>query len=211
MKRQISQWKFFLLRLRRFFVTTVLGGIVVILPLSIFILLVRFVFDIAINLLAPIRSLLGFSNNVNEWLINLIAFSLVTLLFFLIGLAVRTGFGREIFAFIEENWLIQLPFYGTVRDTVQAFFGNKKPPFSKVVLVDVFGSPTRMTGFVTDEHEGGMITVFVPTGPNPTNGFIFHVKPDQIEYLDVKTEEAMRTIIGVGVGSANLFNRIKLR
>ncbi len=209
MKRKISQGKFFLLRLRRFFVTTVLGGIVVILPISIFILLVRFIFNITTGLLAPVRNILSFSNNVNEVLINLISLSLVIILFFLIGLVVRTSFGKETFSFIEENWLIQLPFYGAVRDTVQAFLGNKKPPFQKVVLVDVFGSGTKMTGFITDEQEGGLVTVFVPTGPNPTNGFIFHVQPDQLQYLNVKTEEAMRTIIGVGVGSASLFGRIK--
>ncbi len=209
MKRQLSKWKIFLRRMRQFFVTTVLGGMVVILPLSIFVLLVRFVFNITTQLLTPIRNLLSFSSNINEVVINFIALSLVIVLFFMIGLLVRTGFGRQSFSFIEENWLIQLPFYGTLRDTVQAFLGNQKPPFSKVVLVDVFGSPTRMTGFVTDELDGGLVTVFVPTGPNPTNGFIFHVQPDQLEYLDVKTEEAMRTIIGVGVGSASLFGRMK--
>jgi len=58
-----------------------------------------------------------------------------------------------------------------------------------------------MTGFVTDRLDSGDITVFVPTGPNPTNGYIFHLKPDQVEEIDASTEEAMRSIIGIGVGS----------
>jgi len=70
------------------------------------------------------------------------------------------------------------------------------------VLVDVYGNGTRMTGFITDEHASGNYTVFVPTGPNPTNGFIFHVQADQIERLDqTKTDDALRSIIAVGVGS----------
>lgn len=63
-----------------------------------------------------------------------------------------------------------------------------------------------MTGFVTDELPNGKLTIFVPTGPNPTNGFIFHVDEDQVEYLDTNTEDAMRSIIGVGVGSADALN-----
>ena len=38
-----------------------------------------------------------------------------------------------------------------------------------------------------------------------TNGFIFHVKKEQLEFVDTRPEEAMRTIIGVGTGSEVLF------
>ena len=63
-----------------------------------------------------------------------------------------------------------------------------------------------MTGFVTDDELGhGFLTIFVPTGPNPTNGFIFHVPEDKVYYVDVRPEDAMRTIIGVGTGSRILF------
>ncbi|MBK8503269.1 MAG: DUF502 domain-containing protein [Saprospiraceae bacterium] len=88
---------------------------------------------------------------------------------------------------------------------MQQFTGAKKMPFSDVVLVDVFSNGTRMTGFITDEHSSGNFTVFVPTGPNPTNGFIFHLKAEQVERLaDVKTDDALRSIIAVRVGSAGI-------
>jgi uncharacterized membrane protein len=61
-----------------------------------------------------------------------------------------------------------------------------------------------MTGFITDEHANDFYTVFVPTGPNPTNGFIFHVKAHQITEIDVSVEEAMKAIISVGAGSKNI-------
>ena len=81
-------------------------------------------------------------------------------------------------------------------------------PFTDVVLVDVFSNGTRMTGFITDEHASGNLTVFVPTGPNPTNGFIFHVTKEQVTRLDadIRTDDAMRTIIGVGVGSSSVMD-----
>ncbi|MBK8703879.1 MAG: DUF502 domain-containing protein [Saprospiraceae bacterium] len=131
---------------------------------------------------------------------------LVIGLFFVVGLVVQTNLGKRIFAFAEENMLKQLPFYSLVSETVQQLIGAKRMPFSKVVLVDVYSNPTRMTGFVVDEHpDTNMITVFVPTAPNPTNGFIFHVREDQVVYLNVKPEDAIRTVIGVGIGSSLLF------
>jgi len=66
-----------------------------------------------------------------------------------------------------------------------------------------------MLGFVAASHNDELFTLFVPTGPNPTNGFIFIVKKEQIEWIDIKTEEAMRIIIGVGTGSENFLAKLK--
>jgi uncharacterized membrane protein len=61
-----------------------------------------------------------------------------------------------------------------------------------------------MTAFITDEHEDGRTTVFVPTGPNPTSGNIYHLNSDQVFPIDIPVEDAIRTIIGVGNGSRKL-------
>jgi uncharacterized membrane protein len=72
-------------------------------------------------------------------------------------------------------------------------------------MVDLYSNATRATGFVTDKLENGYLTVFIPTGPNPTNGMIYHVLPEQVEYIDVKVEDAMRTVIGVGAGTNKIW------
>lgn len=196
----------FLRRLRRFFLTTVIGGIAVVLPFTILIMLVRFIVNFFSNILAPIRPLFPFSQGVAEWIIDLLSFAIVITAFFMIGLVVQTSFGSRMFTRFEERWLMQLPFYSVLRETVRQFFGSKKTPFSQVVLADVFNNGMLMTGFVTDDELGnGYITIFVPTGPNPTNGFIFHVPEQRVRFVDTRPEDAMRTIIGVGTGSAILF------
>ncbi|MCB0650328.1 MAG: DUF502 domain-containing protein [Saprospiraceae bacterium] len=192
--------------MQKFFVTTVIGGIFVLLPFGLLVWIVKIFFKAISNLISPLTQIFKFPPTIHLWVVDLVAFGLVIGLFFFIGLFVRTTFGHRLFNFVEENWLRKLPIYGTLRDAISTFTTRDKTPFRQVVLVDVFSNPTRMTGFVTDELESsGYVTVFVPTGPNPTNGFIFHVKKDQLEYLDIKPEDAMRTIIGVGVGSDILF------
>jgi len=191
-------------RLQRFFLTTLLGGVVVILPITLFIFIVRWMVKFASSIVSPMRRLFPFAESIPGWVMDLISLSLVIILFFFIGLVVKTRSGNHVFRRFEEDWLLQLPFYATLRDTVRQFFGAKKAPFSQVVLVDAFGSGVLMTGFVSDDNlEDSFITIFVPTGPNPTNGFVFHAKKEQLVYLDAKPEEAMRTIIGVGTGSAS--------
>ncbi len=194
-------------RIRNFLLTTFLGGFFVILPLAIFVLLIQLVLNLVVNLLAPLSNLLKNDLNLQipEFLFSIVAFGIVILLCFLIGLFIRTRIGKSLLANIERTYLLRLPLYGAIKETVQQFSGAKKMPFSDVVLVDVFSNGTRMTGFITDEHASGNYTVFVPTGPNPTNGFIFHVTEAQITRVDdTKTDDAMRTIIGVGVGSAGI-------
>jgi uncharacterized membrane protein len=194
-------------RFRRFLLTTILGGIVVVLPITIFILLVRGVVRFTSGMLTPMRSLFPFSDYVAIWIIDLISLAIVIAAFFFIGLIVQTRFGYQLLKGFEEKWLMQLPFYSTLRETVHQFLGKKKAPFSQVVLIDAFGSGVLMTGFISDESENEeYVTVFVPTGPNPTNGFVFHAKKDKLTYLSVRPEDAMRTIIGVGTGSGVLFD-----
>lgn len=198
----------FIRRLRNFFYTTVIGGMLVVLPITVFAFLINFLFRTLTRLLEPIRNLIEIPFVKAEWLINLMAIASVILTFFVIGLIVQTSFGKKFIRNLEERFLGPLPFYNIIRETIQQFFGKDKMPFSEVVSVNVFGNETRMIGFISDSLEHDRFAVFVPTGPNPTNGFIFIVTKDQLDYLDVRPEDAMRTIIGVGTGSSELFNRI---
>ncbi len=198
----------FIRRLRNFFTTTVIGGMLVILPITVFVFLINFLFQLITRLLEPIRKLIDTPVITAEWLISLIAIASVIVVFFLVGLIVQTNFGKRFFRSLETRFLGPLPFYNVIRETIQQFFGKDKMPFSEVVSVNVFGNDTRMIGFISDSLPEDRFAVFVPTGPNPTNGFIFVVSKGQLEYLNVRPEDAMRSIIGVGTGASDLFKHV---
>ena len=62
-----------------------------------------------------------------------------------------------------------------------------------------------MTCFITDESdETGICTAFVPTSPNPTNGLVFHVKKEDVTFLDASFEDVMKSVIAAGAGSSRL-------
>ena len=190
--------------LKKYVNTTLIGGFLVILPLALLLIVFKWIFNFILNFINPITKLLTIGGRIDGFLANLMAITPTILLCFGVGLFAKTTIGAYVFHEIEDKFLSRIPFYKGISETVKQFSNREKVPFSEVVMVDVFGTGTRMTGFVTDEHEDDMITVFVPTGPNPTNGFIFHVKKDQVVYVDVPSEEAMKSIIGVGSGSKNL-------
>lgn len=199
----------FIQQLQQFFLTTLIGGVVVVLPLALLVMLVRFIWGFMTSLLSPLRGIFPIPGHVESWLLDIISLLVVLIAFFLIGLFVRTSIGGRFFKSLEARFLDPLPLYATLRNTVQQFAGLKKMPFSDVVLVDAFGNGNLMTGFVTEQISEDLFTVFVPTAPNPTNGFVFHLRRDQFKHVDIKTEDAMRTIIGMGTGSTALFQKIK--
>mgnify|MGYP001199611003 FL=1 len=195
----------FVKRARHFFLTTILGGLLVILPLTIVFILVRLVFRFTFNLIQPLTNLIDIHKDLNEFLASLIAFGVVIAFFFFVGLFIETQLGKRIWHQIESQWLGKLPMYNIIKETVQQFSGQKEMPFRKVVLVDPFNTGAKMTGFITDETDG-IYTVFVPTAPNPTNGFVFHMPANQVELLNVETDKALRSIIAIGVGSQDVLN-----
>lgn len=194
----------FFSRLRRFFQTTLLGGVAAILPITLIILFFRWLVTLVFKYLEPIVELLPLSGKVQEILATIAIVLAILIAFFFAGLIVRSRIGRFIKHVFEQKYLMRIPGYKVARETVKQFFGTKRSFFSEVVLVDIFNSGTLMTGFITDTH-GEYYTVFVPTGPNPTSGNIYHVHKSKLTHTNTAVDTGMKTIISCGAGSNEIF------
>jgi len=161
----------------------------VLLPFAILAFILKLIIQFIVNIIRPLTKLINLEIPLS--LINLMVFTGIIIFCFLIGLFIRTQLGKTSLQYFEINWLEKLPAYATIRDIVQQFTGAKKTPFRRVVLVDAFDSGAYMTGFITDEDEQ-MYTVFTPTAPNPTNGYVFHVPKTKVIHIDARAEEAIR-------------------
>jgi uncharacterized membrane protein len=128
---------------------------------------------------------------------------------FFLGLFVRTRLGQIIYSGFENSVLSRAPGYRMIKETVNHFIGRKESPFSSVAMVQLFENETLVTAFITDRHEDGRVTVFVPTGPNPTSGFIYHLDQRYVHPVDVSVEEAMRSVISCGAGSEKLIKGLR--
>ena len=188
------------------FVRKILHGLILVLPVAILIFLISILFNLLIGILMPLSTVIDSGSEEPGLVIHLI--SATILIFFLYFLGDQT-LGRKdtgIFHRFEEKFLLKVPLYSTIRELVRQFTGVKAMPFAQVCLVDPFGNGVLMTGFVSDRYEEEFYTVFVPTAPNPTNGNIYHVPAEKIKFVNISTETAMTTIVGMGAGSSCLYN-----
>ncbi|WP_114752547.1 DUF502 domain-containing protein [Pleomorphovibrio marinus] len=190
---------------KTFFIQTLLNGLLLVLPTIIILFLLSLIFKFVFNLVAPISALLDKNAESHAFFINVLALLILVALIFLIGLILRNGRSKRLFKVFEYRYLLQIPLYSTLQETISQFSGLKKMPFSQVVLVDAYNTGVLLTGFVTETAAEGIYTVFVPTAPNPMNGNIYHVPASQLRFLEIEPEKAMRSIVGMGTGSSILF------
>ncbi|MCP5107604.1 MAG: DUF502 domain-containing protein [bacterium] len=194
-------------RLKRFVKTTVLGGVIVILPVILTVFLLNWLFNFTTRLIGPLTKILVIKARMNERLADVLVILVIITVCFLVGLLVKTKLGKCLHRKTEKRILKAVPGYSLFRNTIKQFLGQDKTPFSKVALVQAFGNSTMMTGFVTDEHHDGRYTVFIPSALNPTTGLIFHLESQYVHFVDVSTEDTMRSIISCGAGSGKLINK----
>ncbi|MBV1879841.1 MAG: DUF502 domain-containing protein [Pseudomonadales bacterium] len=198
-------------RIRHFVKTSAIGGVLVLLPVVILFAAFKWVFYFVTNQIQPFTDLMIRNNGMPEWLGDFCVLVIISVLCFVIGGLVSTSAGRWIHTHFDKYLIRLAPGYKLIKEIVNQFFGDKaNSPFAngEVAKAKIFGgaSQTTVTAIVTARHGDGSFTVFVPTGPNPTSGNMYHLPALQVQlFPQVKVEDAMRTIIACGAGSGELF------
>ncbi|MFM1850987.1 MAG: hypothetical protein RIS54_671 [Verrucomicrobiota bacterium] len=140
---------------------------------------------------------------------DIIATVIVLLLVTVLGYVSRHVFGKYLLS-VGERVMLGIPgvsaVYNTVKQIVDTFGSQKRNIFSKVVLVQFPRRDAWVIGFLTTRAQGEaqqktqqeVWTVFVPTTPNPTSGFLVFFPKNEIVELDMSVGDGMKLIISGG-------------
>jgi len=142
------------------------------------------------------------------WYWSLVALLLAVALISAIGVLARYYIGKKIIDWTDRV-LMRVPFlnkiYGAIKQVNDAFSGNKHS-FKTVVLVEFPGPGNYSVGFITNEQQGeiqeiagkSLVSVFVPTTPNPTSGFLILVPEEKLMKLKMSVADAIKYIVSLG-------------
>ncbi|GAB3383869.1 DUF502 domain-containing protein [Spongiibacter taiwanensis] len=197
-------------KLNRFIRQSFIGGFLVIAPIVIILLAFRWAVNGVRDLIAPLATPLARASGAPPLLIDVLVIASILLCCFVIGTLVATSAGRWLQHLIDRHLSRFAPGYRMVKDILNQMFGSdSNSPFNKgeVAVVKLYGAdvPTLATAIVTSRHRDGWYTVFVPTGPNPTSGFVYHLPGECVTLRpDIKLDSAFRSIIACGAGSSEL-------
>lgn len=194
---------------------TFLTGLLILIPLVATYLLVAFLFDLLSGAGAPlIRAMFAPLQELDglwwlEPITPLANFVLALVVIFLLGLVGTNFIGRRILDAVNAL-ILRLPLissvYGAVKQMVETFQGPSGS-FQRVVLLEYPRPGTWMMGLVTTQRAdtlglssgADLLSVFIPTTPNPTSGFLVLVPPDEVVEIDYSVEEAFTFIVSSGI------------
>ena len=149
-------------------------------------------------------------------LINLgIGLATPLIVILLIGLMARNIAGRWLID-LSDRTFQSIPLAGSVYKTIQQLlqtvFQDSKSRFRRAVLIEY---PRRglwaiafVTGVAVTDSPNKMISVFIPTTPNPTSGWYSIVSEDEVLNLSISTEEAFKVLLSGGIVGPNLASEV---
>lgn len=189
-------------------------GVLILIPLFVTYVLIAFLFNLLSNAGTPfIRGALSFLDmDQLQWLMPLVPFInllLVLLFIFLVGMIGTNIVGRRMLGTFNQV-VMSLPLvstvYGAVKQVVETLQGPHRS-FQRVVLLEYPRKGVWMMGLVATPRNdpfnlspsGTLLSVFVPTTPNPTSGFLVLVREDDVIETDYNVEEAFKFIVSSGI------------
>jgi uncharacterized membrane protein len=203
--------------MKKFFIT----GLIILLPIAVTAALVFFIINFLTHpFVAVIEQFLA----KHDWYLKHQGFThlalQIVMLFTLFFFTVLLGFLARIVVFksflsIYDYLLHRIPIIKTVykasQQVIKTIFGSTSQSFKQVVMVKFPGDSSYCIGLISGQAPNvcaktagnPLITVFVPTTPNPTSGFLMMYKENEVIYLDMKVEDAFKYIISCGVISSN--------
>jgi uncharacterized membrane protein len=183
---------------RELFTSTLVGGMFVVVPVYLAVLLLLKGMKSAGTLVRPFAALLP------DWIPaeDFFALLLVLALCFVVGGAIRTRTGRAIRERMEMVFFERLPGYGLLRSLTQRLAGDSEQEAWKPALIEL--EDALVPAFIIEELDDGRFTVFVPSVPTPLAGAVYILSRERVHILDVPFTQAIRSISRWGSGSRDL-------
>ena len=200
--------------------TSFLTGIVVIAPVALTIWLIWSVIGWFDGLVLPfvpdayrpekiLNTFFGYDLKLNIRGVGVVVFLVFATL---VGWLAKGLIGRSFIRY-AENLVNRMPvvrsFYSGIKQIAETVFAQQERSFEKACMIEYPRKGIWAIGFISttakgeiaerNSSKGSMVSVFVPTTPNPTSGFLlFFPKADIVE-LDMSIEDAAKLVISAGL------------
>jgi len=184
------------------------AGILVVLPIGVTALILKFFFDLLDPLLEPIVNLIPGPSPPGLGLVALL------ILIYLLGLVTTQVLGVRLINLghrIMEFIPVVKSIYGTARTAVIMLSTSNDQPYSGVVLVKFPHPGMQSIGLVTsrmvDAAGEETLAVYIPTTPIPSSGFLVIVPAKDVTPTDMSVDDAMKVVISGGILAGQEFQQ----
>lgn len=190
----------------RFLKTTVLGGILFLVPIIIFIAVIGKALQITNKLAIPIAGLLGADKILGIAVAELLAIGILVLICFIAGLAAKTPRAKKFVQSLEVNVLEKIPAYELLKAKTQSALNFEDEEGMSPVMARFDDS--WQLAFEIERIEGGKVVIFMPGAPEPWSGSVCVVTEDRITSLNLTVKSAVNLMKRLGKGTTFSLERV---
>jgi uncharacterized membrane protein len=183
-------------RLLHFIRTTLVGGILFLVPIVVLIVILDKALEFAHRFSDPLAArfpVLAVHTPI------LLATLLLVVVCFLLGLLARVGPAQMGVAWLEKTILSKLPGYAFLKGAGESVLGHEGQAPYPVVLARI--EDAWQFGFVIEKLAGGHLAVFVPDAPNPLSGSVYLMGPDRVRHTEIPVAAALKCLRQLGAGA----------
>lgn len=185
--------------------TTLIGGLLVVLPIYLSILLLAKTLAAIFALLSPVTAAIPAGTQFRQ----VFAILIVIAVCLVAGLVVRTRSGLRAKRILERSVLRKIPGYSLVRSLTARVSGEEGEGAFQPALVEI--EDALSPAFIIEELEDGRYTVLVPSVPTPAAGALFILPKERVHPLEVPFTQAVTVISKWGAGAGAMAKGITVR
>jgi uncharacterized membrane protein len=178
--------------------TTVIGGVLFLMPLLIVLWLVKQAVALTHRALSPVAHLFP-GDLLGVAMIDVAVLLAILAVCFVAGLIARTAMGQDLNRRLEHVILGRIPGFTLVKSAAQGLMGlqSRSDVESALAMVEDAWVPA----FVMEHHADGIMTVFVPSVPTPAAGTVYMLGPERVRILEnVPVTSMVSVVMRLGVG-----------
>ena len=181
--------------LAEFTKTTLIGGLLIILPIYVCVLLLAKAVKGLLEMLSPVAGALPAGVEFRQ----AAAIILLIVVCFVVGLVVRTRPGLRAKNAFEQAVLEKLPGYTFFRGLAKRLTGRSEEHSLQPALVEI--EEALVPALIVEKLEDGSYTVLVPSAPTPMAGSIYILPPERVHPVDIPFTTAIGVFTKWGTGA----------
>jgi uncharacterized membrane protein len=192
--------------MRKFIRTTLIGGLVFLIPLVFVVVLVGKSFQILKVVATPLSKFLPPGAIFGMAPAVVLTAVIMTILCFLAGVLARSGLAQQFYAKLDDLLLQIIPGYAWAKGMTGSLSDEDAEAVLKPVLVR-FDDQSQI-GFEVDRTESNLVAVYLPSAPNAREGAVAFVEASRVEVLDTGLTSVAKSYKSLGRGSAAMLQGI---
>ena len=188
-----------------YFKKQIVTGLIVLVPTAIIAIMLTGVFKKITEITAPLTNKFAVGGALTESTIAVVIVIVVlATVFFVTGIIFNTKLGIRFQKWLQDQFLLRIPLYKTLRGITLQLTGASKANYP-VVEVDLYGNNSKSLGLMTDTLEDGRCVVYFPFAPIINIGQVNIVLKENVKILDMSLKDATDIITQIGFDSKKVY------